>query len=529
MAPKFDKVKLYRFLNTILKLVSTNKNFKDMYDALLHPDGDVEKLRLFISEQDTLGQQLLFLELDRFTYALPVFPKIFFLSLLLSLNPKPEYFNQLLKIASNEDTIEVTTKYFILYQCISIGFTTTKVKDEKTSSLFMALYYKIYDVYFEQLKSAFTFIPKEKREKKLIFVMIAQFTNLNHGPTKTALDRCTSLQELGYEVLLINTCEFLSSVGLIPFYGLVQANVNKELQSYNSVDFNNHVVPYYQASNMPSLEGIINILLIVQEYKPYMIFNIGSYNLTADLCSNFVPVATVTTVPSSLPTTKSQFHITGREIKTSDIEHMKKYGFGKENLISSTFTFTFKPQVHHYTREDLGLPEDKFLLVLVGGRLSKEISNEFIDLLLQTTITSNTHLVFLGLFEQFEQLSSKNELFKKNATNLGMQDDVLAILECCDLYINPRRVGGGTSSIEALFKGVPVVTYRQGDVYTCAGDEFGIDNDDAMVDIINRYSNDKEFYKMMSQLSLEKAKMLVDSKTKLESLIQTIESSILFQ
>ncbi|MDX9742599.1 MAG: glycosyltransferase [Arcobacteraceae bacterium] len=529
MAPQFDKVKLYRFLNTILKLISTNKNLTDMYDALLHPDGDVEKLRLFISEQDTLGQQLLFLELDRFTYNLPVFPKIFFLSLLLSFNPKPEYFNQLLEIALTDDTIEVTTKYFILYQCISIGFTSHKVKNEKTSSLIMALYYKIYGVYFEQLKSAFTFIPKEKREKKLIFVMIAQFINLNHGPTKTALDRCMSLQELGYEVLLINTCEFLSSGGLIPFYGLVQANVNKELQSYNSVDFNNHVVPYYQASNMPSLEGIINILLIVQEYRPYMIFNIGSYNLTADLCSNFVPVATVTTVPSSLPTTKSQFHITGREITPNDIEHMERNGFGKENLISSTFTFTFKPQLYHYTREDLGLPEDKFLLVLVGGRLSKEVSNEFIDLLLQTTSVANTHLVFVGLFEQFEQVASHNELFKKNATNLGMQDDVLAVLECCDLYINPRRVGGGTSSIEALYKGVPVVTYKNGDVYTCAGDEFGIDNEDAMVEIINRYSNDKKFYKIMSQKSIEKANMLVDSKGKLESLIKTIESSILFQ
>ena len=49
-------------------------------------------------------------------------------------------------------------------------------------------------------------------EKKLIFVMIAPFTNLNHGLTKIALDRCMSLQELGYEVLLIHTCEFLSSV-----------------------------------------------------------------------------------------------------------------------------------------------------------------------------------------------------------------------------------------------------------------------------------------------------------------------------
>lgn len=359
--------------------------------------------------------------------------------------------------------------------------------------------------------------------------MIAQFINLNHGPTKTALDRCMSLQELGYEVLLINTCEFLSSVGLIPFYGLVQANVNKELQSYNSVDFNNHVVPYYQASNMPSLEGIINILLIVQEYKPYMIFNIGSYNLTADLCSNFLPVATVTTVPSSLPITKSQFHITGREIKTSDIEHMKKYGFGKENLITSTFTFTFKPQVHHYTREDLGLPEDKFLLVLVGGRLSKEISNEFLDLLLETTNTSNTHLVFVGLFEQFEQLSSQNELFKKNATNLGMQGDVLAVLECCDLYINPRRTGGGTSAVEALFKGVPVLTFRSGDVYLNVGSDFGVDDEDSMIAKIKQYSKDKEYYKKMQFLGKEKADILMDSTKTIEQLIETIVVNPLFK
>lgn len=513
---QLNKKELYELLNDIFICTSYSKQ-----------EQGVIRLKSFITQQDILGKQLLFLELDRFANKLPAKERIFFLSLLINLDPQVKYFNEILEIALEEDEIEANTKYFILYQCAAIGFTNLKLHDERTTDLILSLYSKIYDTYLKKIESAVFFIEKEKRNKKLIIVMIAQFLSLNHGSTKTAIDKCLSLQKLGYEVLLINTCELLSQQNAIPFYGLIQPNINIELQLSNSIQFDEYIIPFYQSSNMPNLDEIINMLLIISEYKPYMILNIGSFNLTADLCSNFVPVATVATVPSSLPTTKAQFHIIGREIISSDIEHLEKYGFDKRSIISSKFTFTFKPQTHTFTRKDLGLPEDKFLLVLVGNRLTKELTNDFLELLLEST-QYNTHIIFIGTFELFNEVSIKNEMFKKNTTNLGTQDDVLAVLECCDLYVNPKRIGGGTSSIEALSKGVPVVTYRYGDVYTCAGNEFGVD-DNEMLSIIEKYVNDKEFYKMMSEKALEKASVLMDSTKELASLIDTIENSDLFK
>ena len=59
---------------------------------------------------------------------------------------------------------------------------------------------------------------------------------------------------------------------------------------------------------------ILNILSIVQEYKPYFILNIGSGNLTADLCSNLVTTVSFPTT-SDLAISESQIHIHRSELK----------------------------------------------------------------------------------------------------------------------------------------------------------------------------------------------------------------------
>jgi len=104
---------------------------------------------------------------------------------------------------------------------------------------------------------------------------------------------------------------------------------------------------------------------------------------------------------------------------------------------------------------------------------------------------------------------------------------MLAVLDNCDLYINPIRSGGGASSAEAMSK-ILVVTYRYGDVYGVVGDKFSVKNNKDFVKIIKKYATNKKFYKKMSKLALKKAKIITNPSSTLPKIIKKITKSEYF-
>ena len=89
--------------------------------------------------------------------------------------------------------------------------------------------------------------------------------------------------------------------------------------------------------------------------------------------------------------------------------------------------------------------------------------------------------------------------------------DALAVMECCDLYVNPRRSGGGSSVCEALYKGLPAVTLPTGDVSVAAGELFWVEDYSAMQKKILKYASEKKYYKQMSENAQKRAGELMDS------------------
>jgi glycosyltransferase involved in cell wall biosynthesis len=134
-------------------------------------------------------------------------------------------------------------------------------------------------------------------------------------------------------------------------------------------------------------------------------------------------------------------------------------------------------------------------------------------------------IAFVGKFEKYDSLVEKYGQLKKNSLFLGIQDDTLSINECCDAYLNPKRVGGGTSGAEALYKGVPVVSFDFGDVGNAVGPDFHVADYDEMYERIIRYAEDKEYYAQMSRKAKERAELLTDSKAEFVRVIQKIEES----
>ena len=184
---------------------------------------------------------------------------------------------------------------------------------------------------------------------------------------------------------------------------------------------------------------------------------------------------------------------------------LKSIGYDRTHVIESTFTFDIKPQTEKISRQELGIPEDVFVMVVIGTRLDMEMTDEFLQTL-EHIMDETKYVLFVGDFSAYnERVKAYPALFKQSKAP-GSCNDVLSRLEVCDLYVNPKRKGGGSSVVEAMYLGKPAVSFAYGDVALNAGEEFCVDTYEEMEEQIRHYCNDKEFYTEMS----EKARIRVD-------------------
>lgn len=244
--------------------------------------------------------------------------------------------------------------------------------------------------------------------------------------------------------------------------------------------------------------------------------------MLSNLVSRILPVLTVGLCPSDLEFTTTQFQTLGRKITEQDDRLLHVLGRDRSHIIESVFTSSLKPQTEKITRGELRISERTFLMVVIGARLDFEVSEEFLEMLDQV-IRDGMHIAFLGKFQNYDKVIAKYPQLRAHASYLGYCDDILSRLEVSDLYINPIRRGGGTSCVEALYKGVPVVTLEYGDVGTNAGKDFWVQDYADMGKKILQYCEDKEYYGRMSEKARKRAEILLDTDTEFVRIMNIFE------
>lgn len=218
----------------------------------------------------------------------------------------------------------------------------------------------------------------------------------------------------------------------------------------------------------------------------------------------------------------AKYQLLGRKINAEDESVLEQVGIAKERIIESVFTSSLKEQIQYVSRKELGIPENDFLIIVVGARLDLEVTPEFLQIL-NDIIEPDMHVGFLGGFNRYEVSMDCFPKLKERSSNLGFTDDILSRLELCDLYVAPKRVGGGTSVVEAMFKGLPVVVLNHGDMAVNAGEEFCVnDYKDMQKKILEYYAN-PEYYKEMSQKAVKRAEQMLDSETEFVKAIKEME------
>lgn len=465
----------------------------------------------------------------RFEAVIDIRLSLFLYSFLMQVTKSTYYYSEFLKLSLNSSQLTCDNRFFLWHQSKRYTFTNKVMGNQETNSLSQQLYHKTYQEYSAQLEGELTPIRIEDRNPDFIMVFTIQFLSEGHAPTRTTLERCYTLAKLlGKKILLINTKEQYTTQGELLVYQCCLGNVITEYNNISEYKYKDLVIPFYQPEPiMPSIPVIREIIDQIRILKPSMIFSIGDGSIVADLCGKLVPEASIGVVFSNLTTTKATFSVIGRKIAEKEWDDLLRKGYTKESIIESTFTFELKEKKKRISRESLQLPTDRFLLVTVGIRLDMELEDDFFEML-QETYDWGTHIVFAGNFTQYGYFCDRHPSLREHSTFIGYYPDILALMEVCDLYVNPRRPGGGFSIIEAFHEGKPGVTLNFGDISVAAGKDFCVSDYKEMVEVIRRYIKDQEFYQTMSDKARAREIIVTSSAIAMEDMIDKIKNSPLF-
>ncbi|GHU42869.1 hypothetical protein FACS1894111_07500 [Clostridia bacterium] len=290
-------------------------------------------------------------------------------------------------------------------------------------------------------------IPASKRNPNFVIVTISQFRSEHHSPTLVALDRCATLmRKLGKSVLLLNLAELYSNEAaacLLPLYQPRLWNYNTDYLSLNEYVYQGLHIPFFQCENdMPNSLVIQTLLETIQSLKPAYIIGIGGSSPSMELFSKIVPTVTLATT-NELAMTLGQLQILRKPLQGSDIEILKARGKMKDHVVVGRMTTSLLPQEKHVTKAELGLSETDFLCAVVGTRLEKEITEEFVEMILKIEQVE-IKFIFIGNYEEpYRRLCENNPNFSKKTIYYGETSDLPSILEHCRLFVNPTRIGGG--------------------------------------------------------------------------------------
>lgn len=499
----------------VLKDISAGQIYSDAFELFESMEKEPLEKRYMMAERiySELGKDIHF---DVYVY-----------SCLIKLKPEKKYVRELCLLILQTEELSWKEVNFIFGQICSILFLHSELYDEELVALNWKILYKAYEMCKKEMNLELAPIPEKERNPDLAVVITDQFLLVQHGPTKTALDRCYVLQKILHKkVLLINTAELLSPEGAVPFVDAKYGNYNSGLLEEQTVSWKGEVFQFYQCEGiMPDIEEMRNLIKAIQKLKPSIIVGIGVVGILSGFINEMIPMVDIGLTQSGCEAALVDYQVIDYNMLDAVKPIIEAMGKDMSYIIPGKFTFSLKEQTEFVARTDFGIRDDAFVLAVVGGRLDDEMDEAFMSFL-SDTLRDDMLVVVIGKCETFESKLLKYPELQGKILNFGLCEDVLSRLELCDLYINPTRKGGGTSAVEAMFKGKPVVTVNYGDVAGIVGERFSCGNYTEMGQLINRYYEDKAFYETQAQYARDTAAVYMDSETEFVRIVGEYEKLI---
>lgn len=376
------------------------------------------------------------------------------------------------------------------------------------------LHRKNIDAFQQILQIEDTYIKPENRNRKRIVLVTEHILSSAHAPTKIVSTIASILQKLGYEILLfLCPCDDVLPEDL--WFQVYRMNSLPMLVKmpmrmyYKDQEIMGYQINMYQR-NMKEYHMMLSI---IRAWNPMFVFDLGTINPVVDLVNRFTTLV-VLEMSILCPVSEGDILVRlGREEEALEqeyaaalLEHQTQI-FMEENL-----PVLVNEACETCPRAELGLPEERFLIAIVGNRLDLDIDDAFITIM--GTILErlpNADFVMIGEVSGLESKLAEG-IYKERVYFLGYLDNLMEAYGSLDLYLNPVRYGGGFSSAMALIAGLPVVTLPNCDVAYNVGDEFVVPDVDEMIQIVERYATNQVFYQEKKTLARSYQEINTDAK-----------------
>lgn len=453
-----------------------------------------------------------------------IYTEIWIYSFLIQIYKDKNLVRKFISRVKENEGMSWQQKIFVYWQIHHYLFVTPEATDEDT----LIYNWRLMEEAFRITKKSFG-LPAVKIEGKDLnddyaVVIIEQFLAVQHGPTKTVLDRCAVLQkELNKKVILINTAECMSVTGVVPYYDYCVGGYNESFLNDETVEWKGETISFYQCNrNMPDFLELRQLLNMILNIKPSIVVLVGGPSVLASLVNEYIPVFSVGLTQSGIVPSMASFMAVEERLLDKCGSIVEKMGRDKNCLIPGRFTFSLKPQTESHTREEFGIKEDEYVIAVIGTRLDEEITDSFMEMF-EHIVFDKMRILIMGHCTRMDEILRKHPSVSDYIQYLGQCNDILSMLELCDIYVNPHRSGGATSAVEAMFKGKPVLTTDFGDVRGVVDEEFSYTSYEEMEKaIIDLYSN-KDLYEKQSEHAKKLAEIDMDSPTEFKKMLKVYD------
>ncbi|MBO4910268.1 MAG: glycosyltransferase [Lachnospiraceae bacterium] len=343
------------------------------------------------------------------------------------------------------------------------------------------------------------YIPYRDRNKKTVVIMISPFLGAYHSPSMVAISLGYYLEQLKYKVYFVsvNDNEILEHFGSDVYLAFIRNKLYNGITEFEYDCFGYVIKGLHFDLRTGSMADDLSALAVhISRMAPEFIVGVESSNILADICSLYTDVISMNIV-DDLPVTLSNITLRyfAGDMKN---EYVNADIYGKK-VFHAVFQNAFQP--FNRGEEIKGLPEDRFLICIMGNRLDDELGDEMLEVMREVLHgIPETDFVFIGNCPKTE---IRLDEVKDRCHFLGYVERCEDTIAKCSLFLNPPRKGGGGGGFMAIKRGVPVYTLKNCDVASCIGDAFSYDSYEHLIPFIMKCLKDTDYYGQMRKKALE--------------------------
>ncbi len=373
--------------------------------------------------------------------------------------------------------------------------------------------------------------------EEIVLLLTNQFVTAQHGPTLTILNYASALKAMGKHPVVI-CCTSVAKSGhyLYPmpapvFFGTVR---NEYFQNDMLFDLDtgkhraqtggsvvkcwDQLFDFMQLTPMDDTEHLVDLVNVINQINPRFIIGVGGLNPVLEFIAQSRPVLNVPCV-TSLVTPLYAVPVLHRDLTEKD-----QHQIAALTLTHPVLTSRLPFRLRKFDAVKSSSVTDKVIkFAIVGYRLEQEMRADFIGTLLAIKNRfPQSGFVLIGpdAIENFPAQLQSCSYFSGRVSN------AIDLIANCHFMLNPKRQGGGTSAIEALSLGIPVLTEAYGDVYQYIGDDFVFSSDQERLEFIQRYLTDPDFEASYTQICFDVAANATDSSAIVQQLLLDYDSYI---